>query len=67
MHNAPGACLNMLLEHIQNAQCSRSMSKYAPGAVYIQIMLLERIELRILHQIIHASGAAAPGAAAPGA
>ena len=57
----------MLQEHISNAQCSRSMSKYAPGAVYIQIMLLEHIELRILPQIIHAPGAAAPGAAAPGA
>ena len=34
------------------------MSKYAPGAVYIQIMILEHIELRILPQIIHASGAA---------
>ena len=43
------------------------MSNYAPGAVYIQIMLLEHIELRILPQIIHAPGAAAPGAAAPGA
>ena len=38
------------------------MSKYAPEAVYIQIMLLEHIELRILLQIIHAPGAAAPGA-----
>ena len=43
------------------------MSKYAPGAVCIQIMLLEHIELRILLQIIHAPGAAAPGAAVPGA
>ena len=43
------------------------MSKYAPGAVYIQIMLLEHIELRILLQIIHALGAAAPGAAVRGA
>ena len=43
------------------------MSKYAPGAVYIQIMLLEHIELRMLPLIIHAPGAAAPGAAAPGA
>ena len=43
------------------------MSKYAPGAVHIQIMLLEHIELRILLQIIHAPGAAAPGAAVPGA
>ena len=45
------------------------MSKYAsgPGALYIQIMLLEHIELRILPQIIHALGAAAPGAAVPGA
>ena len=43
------------------------MFKYAPGAVYIQIMLLEHIELRILPQIIHAPGAAAPGAAVPGA
>ena len=42
------------------------MSEYAPGAVYIQIMLLEHIELRILPQIIHAPGAAASGAAAPG-
>ena len=41
------------------------MSKHAPGAVYIQIMLLEHIELRILPQIIHAPGAAAPGAAVP--
>ena len=42
------------------------MSKYTPGAVYIQIMLLEHIELRILPPIIHAPGAAAvPGAAAP--
>ena len=60
---------NMLQEHIQNAQCSRSMSKYAPGAVYIQIMLLEHIELGILvlPQIIHTQGAAVPGAATPGA
>ena len=58
---------NMLQEHIQNAQCSRSMFKYAPGAVYIQIMLLEHIELRIVPQIIHTPGAAVPGAAAPGA
>ena len=58
---------NMLQEHTQNAQCSRSMFKYAPGAVYIQIMLLEHIELRILPQIIYALGAAAPGAAVPGA
>ena len=43
------------------------MSKYAPGAVYIQIILLEHVELRILPQIIHASGAAAPGAVVPGA
>ena len=43
------------------------MSKYAPGAVYIQIMLLEHIELRIFSQIIHAPGAAAPRAAVPGA
>ena len=40
---------------------------YAPGAVYIQIMLLEHIELRILPRIIHALGAAASGAAVPGA
>ena len=58
---------NMLQEHIQNAQCSRSMFKYTPGAVYIQIMLLDHIELRILPQIIYAPGAAAPGAAVPGA
>ena len=44
----------MLQEHIQNAQCSRSMFKYASGAVYIQIILLEHIELRILPQITHA-------------
>ena len=66
---APGAYLN--------AQCSRSiskmhnaqggLSKYAPRAVYIQIMLLEHIELTILPQIIHAPGAAVPGAAASGA
>ena len=43
------------------------MSKYAPGALYIQMMLFEQIELRILPQIIHALGAAAPGAAVPGA
>ena len=48
------------------------MSKYVPGAVCIQTMVLEHIELRILPQIIHALGAAAPwaavlGAAAPGA
>ena len=43
------------------------MSKYAPGAVYVQVMLLEHIELRILPQIIHAPGAAVPGAGAPGA
>ena len=43
------------------------MSTYAPRAVYIQIMVLEHIELRILPQIIHALGAAVPGAAAPGA
>ena len=30
-------------------------------------MLLEHIELRILPQIIHAMGAAAPGEAVPGA
>ena len=58
MHNAPGPYIaNMLQEHMSNAQCSRSMSKYAPGAVYVQIMLLEHIELRILTQIIHALGA----------
>ena len=56
---------NMLQEHIQNY--SRSMSKYAPGAMYIQIMLLEHIELIILPRIVHAPGAAVPGAAAPGA
>ena len=43
------------------------MSKYAPGAVYVQIMLLEHIELRTLPQIIHAPGAAAPVSAVPGA
>ena len=43
------------------------MSKYAPGTVYIQIMLQEQIELKILPQIIHAPGAAAPGTAVPGA
>ena len=43
------------------------MSKYAPGAVYIQIMLLEHIVLRILPPIIHAPGAAAPKVAVPGA
>ena len=57
---------NMLQEYIQNAQYSRSMFKYAPGAVYIHIMLLEHIELRIVPQIIHVSGVAALGAA-PGA
>ena len=36
---------NMVQEHNQNEQCSRSMSKYAPGAVYIQIMLLEHLLL----------------------
>ena len=40
LNYAPGAYLN--------AQCFRSISKYAPGAVYIQIMLLEHIELKIL-------------------
>ena len=35
----------------------QSAYEYAPGAVYIQIMLLEHIELRILPQIIHAPGA----------
>ena len=43
------------------------MSKYAPGVVYIEIMLLEHIEIEILPQIIHAPGAAAPGADVPGA
>ena len=43
------------------------LQEHAPGAVYIQIMLLEHIELRMLPQIIHAPGAVAPGAAAPGA
>ena len=57
----------MLQEHMSNAQCSRSMSKYAPGAVDIQTMLLEHIKLRIIPQIIHAPGAAVPGAAVPGA
>ena len=52
MHNAPGACLNMLLE--------QSTFKI------VLVMLLEQIELRILPQIIHALGAV-PGAAAPGA
>ena len=69
MHYAPGAYSNMLQEHkanvlqehTSNAQCSRSMSRYASGAVYVQIMLLEHIELRILSPIIHAPGAAAPG------
>ena len=42
-------------------------SKYAPGAYLKCTMLQEHIELRILPQIIHASGAAAPGAAVPGA
>ena len=32
---------NMLQEDIWNARCSRSMSKYASGAVYIQFMFLE--------------------------
>ena len=44
-----------------------ALYRYAPGGVYIQIMLLEHIELRILPQIIHAPGAAVPGASAPGA
>ena len=35
-------------------------SKYAPGAVYIQRMLLEYFERRILTKIIY--GASAPGA-----
>ena len=43
----------MLQEHIKNAQCSESISKYAPGAVYIEIKLLAHIQLRILPQIIH--------------
>ena len=51
----------MLQEHLLNAQYSRSMSKYAPGAVYVQIVFLEHIELRILPQIIHAPRAADPG------
>ena len=63
--DAPGAYNKYAIQ--KNAQCSRSMSKYAPRAVCIQIMLLEHIELRILPQIIHAPGAAAPGAAVPGA
>ena len=65
MHNAPGAYNKYAPGACLNAQCPRSMSKYAPGAVYIQIMLLEHIELRILPQIIYALGAAAPGAAVP--
>ena len=52
---------------MRNKYTYLSMSKYAPGAVYIQIMVLEHIELRILPQIIHALGAAAPGAAVLGA
>ena len=43
-------------------------SKYVPGAVCIQIMLLEHIGLGILLQIIYSPAAwAAPGASAPGA
>ena len=63
----------MLQEHITNmlpeAYLKYKMLQepvlYAPGAVYIQIMLLEHIELRILPQLIHAQRAAVPGAAAP--
>ena len=68
MHNAPEAYIKYDPgAYMLKVQCSRNMSKYAPGAVYVQIMLLEHIELRILIQIIHALGAAAPGAAFPGA
>ena len=39
------------------------MSKYTPGAVYVQNAPgAEHIELRILPQIIHAPGASVPGA-----
>ena len=51
---------NMLQEHVAKMSITH-------GVVYIQIMLLERIEPRILPQIIYAPGAAVPGAYAPGA
>ena len=48
---------NMLQKHIWMHNPSGAYRKYAPGAVFIQIMLLEHIGLRILQQIINAPGA----------
>ena len=41
-------------------------SKYAPGAVYIQIMLLEYILLTLFSLIINGPGPYGPRAAGPG-
>ena len=60
MHNAPGAYLkkknqnNKKLMFVKMHNAPGAYSRFAPGAVYIQIMLLEHIELRIRPQIIHA-------------
>ena len=57
----------MLQDHIWNAHTAPgACSKYAPGAMFIQIMLLEHIWLRIFFQIINGPGAAGPGPYDPG-
>ena len=52
IHNAPGA-----YSKYAPGAYSKYTYMYASGAVYIQIMLLEHIELRIFSQISHAPGA----------
>ena len=72
INTAPGACLlyapgavlisNMVLEHIWNQHCSRSMFViYAPGAVLNSNMVLEHIWLRIFFKIINGPGPYGPG------
>ena len=53
----------MLQDHIWNAHYTApgAYSKYAPGAVCIQIMLLEHIWLTVLLQIIYGPGPYGPG------
>ena len=51
MHNAPGAYSRYAQGVYFKCTMLREHVKYAPGAVYIQILLLEHIELRILPQI----------------
>ena len=62
MYTAPGAYLDMLLEHCGFQICSWSIFAVCSWSIVHFNMLLEHIWLRILLQIIHAPGAAAPGA-----